>query len=90
MKAGRAKLKKCELDQWVQVPQNEAALVPPHRPDIKFIATTGLAPCVGVLVVGSAGVGLAHIDSDSVGHAKKLAQCALGTSTSPRWFTLQA
>lgn len=26
-----------------------------------------------MLVVGSAGVGLAHIDSDSVGHAKKLA-----------------
>lgn len=71
------------LSQYVSVNQKESALVLAHRNDIKYIATTGLGPCVGVLVVGAVGVGLAHIDSDSVGNAKVLALYAKGTIANP-------
>jgi hypothetical protein len=45
----------------VYVPPGYAAMIPRANGTYKWIATSGLGPCIGVLVVGSTGVGVAHI-----------------------------
>jgi hypothetical protein len=68
----------------VHVPQGEAALLPRNLAErYRYIATRALGPCVGVVVVGTESVGLAHIDSDSQNIAAQLALFAINTIRNP-------
>jgi hypothetical protein len=63
----------------VFVPMGYAAMIPAGCHAYNWIATTGLGPCIGVLVVGTNGVGLAHITSDSNSFLERLVAYAIGT-----------
>lgn len=80
--ARAAAVPKRAMKEPVHVGQGEAAMVPRRLAGddrYRHITTQGLGPCVGVIVVGGENVGLAHIDSDSVGIAADLARFAVGT-----------
>jgi len=63
----------------VYVPQKQLVVVTHElREQFDWIATDGLATCVGLLVIGGGGVALAHLDEDCTSFSRRIAAYVIG------------